>query len=175
MAWRKEEASCQRDTQRAHCSAAPPAPGTSSIPKPTPHHVPPPPKSFLPSSPVAPEQPRDQFYLSKGKDNQEPSCGFRLMCSWAIAERGGLRISTACKCRGSAWPFRSRCRCASVCVLLKFVQGRMREEDGVREINILLYKLGPLFVPDLFITCTAAVQTGTAWFFLCLSLTPGRL
>lgn len=52
VAWRKEEASCQRATQRADCSTVPPAPGTLSIPKPTPHHVPPQPPSCLPLLPT---------------------------------------------------------------------------------------------------------------------------
>lgn len=43
----------------------------------------------------------------------------------------------------------------------EFVQGKIGEEEGVEKINILLDTAGPLFVPDLFTTLTAALGTGS--------------
>lgn len=75
-AQRKEEASCQRVTQIARCSTAPPASGTPPVPKPSPHHATPP-QAILPSSSITPDQPRAPpvlsalFFQSKGTSRSQ--------------------------------------------------------------------------------------------------------
>lgn len=163
VVWRKEEASCQRATQRVRCSAAPPAPGTSSIPKPTPQHTDLTPlKSFLPSSPVTPDQLRGPQVRSvlfiQGRGQPGTQLRFLANVRFGNSREGWPSNFHHLKMPqfGVAFQFTLQMR-ASAGLLLKFVQGRIKEEDGVGEINILLNTLGPLFAPDLFITCTAAV------------------
>lgn len=51
---------------------------------------------------------------------------------------------------------------ASIRASPQFIQGKTtEEEEGVEQINILLDTAGPLFGPDLFITLTAGLGTGS--------------
>lgn len=94
-AQRKEEASCQRVTQIARCSTAPPALGTPPVPKPSPHHATPPKPSCppLPSHRTSHVRRRCyQLYFSKAKAQagaRKPGSnqGCWSTSAWATAER----------------------------------------------------------------------------------------